>query len=133
MKKSILSIKDMLVESWKRQHHNQTMQPTEKFTSMNLFKIFWVKSYLFLKLVLIWTLAPHFTWKIKSWAGNSLKIWGLYPHSGRSNCPVLFSFHFQIVHKKYISFVLNHFWISCFTNQISIKTKIFNMLYLISN
>ena len=34
--------RDMVVESWKRQHHGQTIYPTEKFTSMNLFKKFWV-------------------------------------------------------------------------------------------
>ena len=50
---------------------------------------------------------------------------------GNIFCP--FSFHFQILHKKLHIFVFNHFWISCFTNQISIKTKIFNMFYLISN
>ena len=34
---------------------------------------------------------------------------------------VLFSFHFQILHKKLHIFLFNHFWISSFTNQISIR------------
>ena len=38
----ILLIRDMVVESWNRQHHGQTIYPTEKFTSMNLFKVLWV-------------------------------------------------------------------------------------------
>ena len=46
---------------------------------------------------------------------------------------VLFPFPFQILHKKLYIFVFNLFWISCFTNHISIKTKIFNKFYLISN
>ena len=44
----------------------------------------------------------------------------------KKNCP--FSVHFEILH----IFVFNHFWISCFRNQISIKTNIFNMFYLIT-
>ena len=48
-------------------------------------------------------------------------------------CLSFFSFSFQILHKKLVIFVFNPFWISCFTNQISIKSKIFNMFYLIVN
>ena len=29
-------------QSWNRQHHGQTIHPTEKWISMNLFKILWV-------------------------------------------------------------------------------------------
>jgi hypothetical protein len=32
----------MVVESRNLQHHNQTIDPTDKFTSINLFKILWV-------------------------------------------------------------------------------------------
>ena len=35
----ILLIRDMLVECWNRQHHGQTIHPTEKFISMDLFQI----------------------------------------------------------------------------------------------
>ena len=28
--------------SWNRQHHGQTIHPTENLISMNLFKIFWL-------------------------------------------------------------------------------------------
>ena len=45
---------------------------------------------------------------------------------------VLFSFNFQILGIKPHTLFFNHFWISCFINQISIKAKIFNMFYLIS-
>ena len=37
-----LLIREMVVESWNRQHYDQTIYPTEKFNSMNLFKILWV-------------------------------------------------------------------------------------------
>ena len=30
------------IVSWKRQHHGQSIHPTEKFTSMNLYKILWI-------------------------------------------------------------------------------------------
>ena len=43
------------------------------------------------------------------------------------------SFHFQILHTKLHIVDFNGFLISCFTNQISIKTNIFNMFYFISN
>ena len=71
---------------------------------------------------MIWSQAPHFTWKFQLWAGKLLRIWGSIPRSGRSKKIVLFSFHFQILHKKLHIFVFSHFWISCFTNQNSIKT-----------
>ena len=47
---AILSIFLLVVESWNRQHHGQTIHPTEKFNSMNLFKKFcvvtWVQLFL---------------------------------------------------------------------------------------
>ena len=43
-----------------------------------------------------------------------------------------FFFHFQILHTKLHISDFNGFLISCFTNQISIKTNIFNVFYLIS-
>ena len=39
------------VPGWNRQHHGQTIYPTEKFTSMNLFKIFWVVIWAWLFLI----------------------------------------------------------------------------------
>ena len=53
-------------------------------------------------------------------------------HSEGQNIFCPFSLHFQIFHKKLHTFVFKHFWISCFTNQIWIKTNILNMFYLIS-
>ena len=55
------------------------------------------------------------------------------PHSGRSKMFCPFFFHFQILHKKVHIFAYNHIWIFCCKNRISIKTKIFNLFYLISN
>ena len=40
--KKISSIFLLVVESWNRQHHGQTIHPTEKLNSMNLFKILFV-------------------------------------------------------------------------------------------
>ena len=36
---AISSIFLLVVESWNRQHHGQTIHPTEKFNSINLYKI----------------------------------------------------------------------------------------------
>ena len=40
----------MVVECWNRQHHGQTIHPTEKFTSMNLYKIIEVVTWAWLLL-----------------------------------------------------------------------------------
>ena len=47
-KLSILLIRDMVVESWNWQYHCQTIHPTEKFTSMNLYKIIGVVTWAWL-------------------------------------------------------------------------------------
>ena len=65
--------------------------------------------------------------------GSYWKSWVWIPAPEGQNIFCSFSFHFQILHTKLDIFVFNHFWISSFTNQISIKTKIFNMFHLISN
>ena len=59
---------------------------------------------------LIWSRAPHFPWKFKSWAGKLLKILGSNPCSRRSISFVLFSFHFRFFTQKWISFILTTFW-----------------------
>ena len=41
---AISSIFLLVVKSWNRQHHGQTIHPTEKLISMNLFKILCVKN-----------------------------------------------------------------------------------------
>ena len=71
--------------------------------------------------------------KFTSWAGTLLKIWGLNPalKGHKIFCP--FSVHFQILNKKLHIFVFNPFWISCFTNQISIKTFSPCFIWFINN
>ena len=38
----------LVVKGWNRQHHSQTIHPTEKFTSMNLYKIIGVVTWAWL-------------------------------------------------------------------------------------
>mgnify|MGYP006863861438 CR=1 FL=1 len=54
---------------------------TKTFERVTLF----LKSYLFYKLVLIWSGHPHLPWRFKSWAGKLLKIWDSNPPYGTSN------------------------------------------------
>ena len=70
--------------------------------------------------------------KIQILGGNLFKNPGFKSPSGKVNFFVPFSFHFHINYKKLHTFLFNHFLISCFTNQISIKKEVFNMFYLIS-
>ena len=42
------SILLMVVKSWNWQHHGQTIDPSDKFTSINLFKILWVVTWAWL-------------------------------------------------------------------------------------
>ena len=60
----ILLIRDMVVESWNRQHHSQTIHPTKKFTSMNLFKILWVVTW-------AWSFLTSVTLQIRKYIRNN--------------------------------------------------------------
>ena len=64
--------------------------------------------------------------KIQILGGNFFKNPGFKSPSGKVNffVPFSFSFHFHINYKKLHTFLFNHFLISCFTNQLSIKTNI---------
>ena len=55
---------------------------------------------------LIWSGAPHFPWKFKSWAGKLLKIWVSNPSFGRSRyfCSFFFSFSNSSYKTAYVCF-----------------------------
>ena len=77
--------------------------------------------------------SPSLSIKIQIMGGKITDNLGFKSPLRKVKIFVLFPFPFQILHKKLYIFVFNLFWISCFTNHISIKTKIFNKFYLISN
>ena len=90
-------------------------------------QIFGIKVLSLLEACFDLTSSPSLPWKFKSWAWKLLKICGSNPRSERSKKFLSFSVHFQILHKNCTSLCLTIFLISCFTNQISIKTNIFNI------
>ena len=71
--------------------------------------------------------------KIQIMGGKIRKSGARIPNpEGQKKILSFFFFSFSNSPYKLHIFVFNHFLISCFTNQISIKTNIFNILYWIS-
>ena len=85
---------------------------------------------------MIWSRAPHFPWKFKSWAGKLLKIWGSNPRSGRWNFFLFFSlFISKFFTQNWVSLNLTTFWylVWLIRNQIKHGDNLCFYLYLICN
>ena len=77
-----------------------------------------IKSYLFEKLVFIWSLALRIAWKFKSWMGKLLNY-----REGQTFF-VLFFFSFSNSHKKLHIFVFQRFWMSILFHKSDINSSI---------